>query len=91
MTNRSVCIPVRLTKWSDALDTRRVRFSLTDPDDSGHGVFSVQALADEWWSVSIIAQKSVTLVTYHLSQSDADSIRKVEGSVSDFTVSPAAR
>jgi hypothetical protein len=91
MPDRSVRIPVRLTKWSDTLDSQRVRFSLTDPDDSGNGLFSVEALADGWWSVSIIAQRSTILVTYHLSQSEADSIRRVEGSMSDYTVSPGVR
>ena len=86
MTDRSTRIPVRLDKWSRELDSSRVRFSLSDPETLGQGMFSVEAMADGWWSVSIISQRSTIVVSYHLNQLEVDSIRKVEGTASDYTV-----
>ena len=69
------------------MDTKRVRFSLREPDVAGQGMLSVEALSDGWWSVAIVSQTPAAVVTYHLTQPEADSIRKVEGSSSDYSVS----
>jgi hypothetical protein len=91
MTDRSCCIPIRLNRWTDEMDTKRVRFSLHTPDVSGQGMLSVQALNDGWWSVAIVSQTPSALATYHLSQAEADSIRRVEGSFFEFSVNPGMR
>lgn len=91
MTDRSTRIPVRLIKWTDELDSKRVRFSFREPDAGGQGLFSVERISEGWWSVAIVTQTSAALITHHLSQAEADSIRKVEGSVSDFSVNSPIR
>ena len=73
------------------MDSKRVRFSLCEPDVNGHGMLSVEALSDGWWSVAIVSQMSAALVTYHLSQTEADSIRRVEGTSSEFSVNSAMK